>query len=203
MIGKKHPHDSAELHVTGEANYIDDLKLPANTLHIAVGLSTIAHGKIISLDLTDVIKAKGVIDVITASDIPGKVDIGPVFPGDLLLTDSNIEFHGQAIFAVAASDYLSAQRAIKQVKINYKEEKSLLELQEAIDQQVYVRPPHGMSCGNAKKAIESAPHTIRGSLNIGGQDHLYLEGQVSVAIPEEDNCFTIYSSNQNPTETQR
>jgi len=201
-LGKKYPHDSATLHVTGEARYIDDLKLPTDTLHIAIGVSTIACGEIIEMDLSDVIKSNGVIDVITANDIPGKRDIGPVFPGDLLLTDSKIEFHGQAIFAVAATDYLSAQRAVKLAKIKYKEEKPLLDLQEAIDQQVYVRPPHGMCCGDAKKAIESAPHILRGSLNIGGQDHLYLEGQVSIAIPEENNHFTIYSSNQNPTETQ-
>lgn len=201
-LGKNIPHDSAELHVAGEAQYIDDLTLPANTLHVAVGLSTIACGEIITMDLTDVIKARGVIDVITANDIPGKRDIGPVFPGDLLLTDSRIEFHGQAMFAVAAVDFISAQRAVKLAKIKYKEEKPLLDIQEAIDKQIYVRPPHGISCGNATKAIESAHHVIHGSLSIGGQDHLYLEGQVSIAIPEEHNHFTIYSSNQNPTETQ-
>lgn len=201
-IGKEIPHDSATLHVTGEARYIDDLKLPAGALHVAIGTSTIACGEIIDLDLTEVAKADGVIDVICAGDIPGKQDIGPVFPGDLLLTDAKIEFHGQPIFAVAARDYISAQRAIKLARISYKEEKPLLDLQEAIDQQVYVRPPHGMRCGDATNAIATAPHKISGSLTIGGQDHLYLEGQVSIAIPEENNRFTIFSSNQNPTETQ-
>ena len=202
ILGAKTPHDSAELHVTGEARYIDDLKLPVDALHVAIGGSTIACGEIIDINLSAVRKAQGVVDVITASDIPGRQDIGPVFPGDLLLTDTKIEFYGQPIFAVAAVDYVSAQRAVKLAKITYKEEKPLLDLQEAIDQHIYVRPPHGMRCGDAAKAIEAATNRIQGSLSIGGQDHLYLEGQVSIAIPEENNRFTIYSSNQNPTETQ-
>lgn len=201
-IGKPHKHDSAPLHTTGEARYADDIVLPAGALHVAVGGSSIAHGEIISIDLSAVKKAKGVVDVIVASDIPAMHDVGPVFAGDLLLTDSKIDYHSQPIFAVVATDYISAKKSLKLAKIEYKEEKPLLDLQEAIDKEIYVRPPHGMSCGNAQKAIESAKHKITGTLNIGGQDHLYLEGQVSVAIPEEDNRITIHSSNQNPTETQ-
>ncbi len=202
QVGKPHKHDSAPLHTTGEARYVDDIVLPEGALHVAVGGSSIAYGEIISMDLSAVENASGVVDVIVASDIPAKHDIGPVFTGDLLLTDSKIEYHSQPIFAVVASDYISAKKALKLARIEYKEQKPLLDLQEAIDQEIYVRPPHGMTCGDAQKAIESAPYTISGTLNIGGQDHLYLEGQVSIAIPEEDNRITIHSSNQNPTETQ-
>ncbi len=201
-IGKRLAHDSANLHVTGTASYVDDIKLQEGALHVAIGGSEIACGEILSLDLDAVRNADGVIDVITASDIPGKQDIGPVFPGDLLLTDLKIDYHSQPIFAVAATDYTSAQRALKLAQIKYKKEKPLLDLQESIDKQVYVRPPHGMQCGNATDAIKSSPHQLSGTLSIGGQDHLYLEGQVSIAIPEENNRFTIISSNQNPTETQ-
>ncbi len=201
-MGKPYKHDSAKLHVTGEAHYVDDIVLPAEHLHVAVGVSTISCGVIESIDLTAVKEADGVVDVIVASDIPGKHDIGAVFPGDLLLTDDRIEYHGQPIFAVAARDHLSARRAVKLAKIRYQEETPLLDLQEAIDQKIYVRPPHGLSCGDAAKAIQDALHTISGTLEIGGQDHLYLEGQISVAIPEEDKQIRIISSNQNPTETQ-
>lgn len=201
-IGKSHKHDSADLHVTGKAPYVDDITLPVDTLHVAIGYSEIACGEIVSIDLKSIKSGGGVLDVIIASDILGKQDIGPVFPGDLLLTDSKVEYHGQPIFAVAAIDYASAKRAVRLAKIEYREKKPLLELQEAIDKKIYVRPPHGMSCGNAQKAIESAPHKITGTLKIGGQDHLYLEGQASIAIPEENNRMTIHSSNQNPTETQ-
>ena len=201
-IGKSYKHDSAELHVTGEAPYTDDVSLPEGTLHVAVGGSTIAHGVIASIDLSRVKTAEGVVDVIVAKDIPAKQDIGPVFPGDLLLTDQVIEFHGQPIFAVLATDYTQAKKAVKLAEITYEEKTPLLNLQEAIDKKSYVRPPHGLHCGDAQSALKSAPHTISNTLSIGGQDHLYLEGQVSVAIPEEGNRLTILSSNQNPTETQ-
>lgn len=201
-IGKSHRHDSADLHVSGEAQYVDDINLPADTLHVAIGYSEIACGEIISLDLKKVKTGGDVFDIITVADIPAKTDVGPVFPGDPLLTDSEISFHGQAIFAVAAKDYVSAKRAVQMASIEYKEKQPLLNLQEAIDKAIYVRPPHGMHRGDAQKAIENAPHQISGQLEIGGQDHLYLEGQISIAIPEEQGGITIISSNQNPTETQ-
>jgi xanthine dehydrogenase large subunit len=201
-IGKSPTHDSAELHVTGEAEYCDDINLADGTLHVAIGVSNIAHGEITAINLDAVTKSPNVIDVITADDIPGKQDIGPVFPGDLLLASKEIEFHSQAIFAVAATDYQSAQQAVKLAIIDYKEKTPILDIQQAIKSESYVRPPHGMRCGDAQTSIKNAPHKISGKLTIGGQDHLYLEGQISIAIPEENNGFTIISSNQNPTETQ-
>ena len=201
-VGKSPTHDSAELHVTGEAEYCDDINLPDGTLHVAIGVSTIAHGEITAINLDEVKKADNVIDVITANDVPGKNDIGPVFPGDLLLASKEIEFHNQAIFAVAATDYQSAQQAVKLAIIDYKEKTPILNIQQAIQLESYVRPPHGMCCGDAQTSIKNAPHKISGKLTMGGQDHLYLEGQISIAIPEENNAFTIISSNQNPTETQ-
>ncbi|MEE9327202.1 MAG: xanthine dehydrogenase molybdopterin binding subunit [Cocleimonas sp.] len=201
-VGKSNKHDSADLHVSGEARYVDDIHLPEDTLHVAIGYSTIACGEILSIDLQSCKKGGGAIDVITASDIPGKQDVAPVFSGDLLLTDKRIDYHGQPIFAVVAKDYMTAKRAVSFAQIEYKEETPLLDLDEALEKEIYVRPAHGMRCGDAQKAIDSAPHKISGSLEIGGQDHLYLEGQISLAIPEEDNRITIHSSNQNPTETQ-
>jgi len=201
-IGKSHKHDSADLHVSGEAKYVDDINLPADALHVAIGISDIASGEIVSMDLKSVKTGGGVLDVITAANIPAKKDVGPVFPGDLLLTDSEISFHGQAIFAVAAIDHASAKRAVRLAKIEYKQQQPLLDLQESIDNAIYVRPPHGMKVGDAQTAIDAAPHQISGELEIGGQDHLYLEGQVSIAIPEEQGGVTVISSNQNPTETQ-
>jgi len=201
-IGKKYPHDSARLHVAGDAQYIDDLKLPDDALHVAIGGSRITSGTIDFIDLSKVRQAEGVIDVITADDIPGKKDIGPVFPGDLLLTNDRVDYHGQPIFAVAATSHYLAQKALQYAHISYTEEEPLLSLGAAINSATYVRPPHGMHCGNTQQAMQTAPYQIKGTLEIGGQDHLYLEGQVSIAIPEEANRITIRSSNQNPTETQ-
>jgi xanthine dehydrogenase large subunit len=51
--------------------------------------------------------------------------------------------------------------------------------------------------------LPQAPHRLRGSLTIGGQDHFYLEGQIAIALPQEDGTVLIHSSTQHPTEVQQ
>ncbi len=194
-------HESAIAHVTGEAIYVDDIPAREKQLYVVAGCSTIAHGRVLQIDLDAVRSAEGVVDVITAADLPAATDIGPVFPGDALLSDQ-INFMGQAIFAVAACSHKLAQRAIKLAKIEYEERDALLDLDIAIKQKEYVRPPYTMQRGEADAAIEASPHRLQGTVRNGGQEHFYLEGQVALAIPEEDDNFIVYSSNQNPTEAQ-
>ena len=102
-VGKAAKHESAHKHVSGEAVYIDDRLHHVNQLHAAVGKSQIAHGYIKQLDLTAVRAADGVVAVITAEDVPGHLDIGPVFPGDKVLAKDLVEYVGQPLFAVAAT----------------------------------------------------------------------------------------------------
>ena len=200
--GKPISHDSAHGHVTGQANYVDDLPPLAGQLHVAIGGASIACGTIRSINLDAVRRAAGVVDVLTHKDLPALTDIGPVFPGDPLLIDHEVEFIGQAVFAVAATTIRLAQQAILLADISYDESTPLLNLQQAIDDAVYVRPPHSMIRGDANAAIACAANKLSGVIHIGGQEHFYLEGQVAKAIPEDDGAITIYSSNQNPTETQ-
>ena len=196
-------HDSARKHVTGEALYIDDHIRAGDQLFACAGGSAIAHGKIRQMDLSRVREAPGVVDVITAEDVPGQLDIGPVFPGDPLLVADTIEYVGQPLFAVAATDFTSARRAVALAQIEYDEQTPLLDLAEAVEKSVYVRPPHRMQRGDAGAALESAVNRINGEMRVGGQEHFYLEGQASIAIPGEDGGVTLHSSNQNPTETQK
>ncbi len=200
--GKPIAHDSAHGHVTGKAIYVDDIKPAAGQLYVAIGGANIAAGRIESMDLSAVRNAAGVVDVLTLKDLPGLVDIGPVFPGDPLLTERDVSFMGQAIFAVAATSFRRAIQSLRLANIAYRESKPLLDLQQAMDNEVYVRPKHTMQRGNAKSAIASATHKLQGTIHVGGQEHFYLEGQVALAQPEEDGGVLIHSSNQNPTETQ-
>ena len=202
IVGKRQAHDSAELHVSGRATYIDDKDRYADHLHVAIGGSEIAHGEVVSMDLSDVWNSSGVVDVLTLDDLPAHTDTGPVFPGDPLLT-SRIEFHGQALFAVAASSHLLARQAVGKARIEYREKPPLLDLQKAIDDKVWVRPPHYMHRGDSGFAVQRAPLKLNGKITVGGQDHFYLEGQVALAVPEEKGGVTVYSSNQNPTEAQK
>ena len=75
---KSIPHESAHLHVSGEAVYVDDIRELSGTLHCALGLSERAHAAIESIDLTAVIEMPGVVAVFTADDIPGVNDCGPI-----------------------------------------------------------------------------------------------------------------------------
>ncbi len=203
QVGKARPHDSARKHVSGQALYIDDHPPYQVQYFTCVGGSTIAHGRIRNINLDKVRQAAGVVDVITAHEIPGKLDIGPVFPGDPLLTGDVVEFWGQPVFAVAARTHEQARKAVKRAEIDYEESEPVLTLAQSIDRQFYVRPPHRMQRGDAAKALEHAPNRIRAELRVGGQEHFYLEGQASVAIPDEDGGVIIHSSTQNPTETQK
>lgn len=198
------PHDSARGHVTGEARYVGDHAPVAGQLFACVGGSGIAHGAVKRMDLSRVRAAAGVVDVITAAEVPGSLDIGPVFPGDPLFVaaDGTVEYHGQPLFAVAATDFTAARRAAALARIDYDSRPPLLDVAEAAAKSRFVRPPHRMQIGDADAALAKSKHRIRGEIRSGGQEHLYLEGQVARAIPGEDGGVTVHSSNQNPTETQ-
>ncbi|MEJ2177895.1 MAG: molybdopterin-dependent oxidoreductase, partial [Gammaproteobacteria bacterium] len=182
---------------------MDDSPPYAGQLYACVGGSHVARGILKSLDLTHVREAEGVVDVITANEIPGKLDIGPVFPGDPLLADNEIEYLGQPLFAVLATSHDLARRAAKLGQADVEKLEPVLDLQQAIKQELYVRPPHRMQRGDVDPALENSFYRFRGILRVGGQEHFYLEGQASIAIPEEDGGVTVHTSTQNPTEAQK
>ena len=203
LFSIKKEHESASKHITGKAKYIDDIPEPKNLLHAAIGFSKIAKGKIKSINLSDVYRSEGVIEVVTYKDIPGINDVGAVFKGDPIFAKKNIEYFGQPIFAVAATTCELARKAITKAKINYSKVKPILEIQEAIKKKSFVLEPKILKKGNAIKNIKNSKHIIEGELFSGGQDHFYLEGQIALTIPQEDNNYLVYSSTQHPTETQQ
>lgn len=202
IAGASNAHDSAREHVTGAARYVDDMEQTQGLLHVAIGPSAIAHGKLISLDIDEVRSSPGVVDVMMFADLPHDTDIGPVFPGDPLLVESTISHLGQPLFVVAATSHRLARQAVLKARAEYEEHEPLLDICDAVSNQVFVRPPHTMKRGDSKTALASAPNRLQGELHVGGQEHFYLEGQVARARPEEDGGVTVWSSNQNPTETQ-
>lgn len=89
-VGVSRPHESAHLHVAGEATYIDDMAELAGTLHCALGLSPAAHGRLTALSLDAIRAMPGVVSVITAQDIPGPNDCGTIVHDDPILCDGEI-----------------------------------------------------------------------------------------------------------------
>ena len=202
-VGRWIPHDSACNHVNGKAVYTDDHPAYANMLYACIGLSDYARARIINIDLKAVLEADGVVDVLTLDDIPGDADIGPVFPGDPVLAGDETEFWGQPLFAVAASSQHLARKAARLAKVRYEPLEPCLNVEDALQKNNFIRPPLDFNRGNPETAIAGAPHCLQGEVRIGGQEHFYLEGQVSLAIPAEDGGMTVYTSSQHPSEIQK
>ncbi|MBO6579338.1 MAG: xanthine dehydrogenase molybdopterin binding subunit [Thalassospira sp.] len=196
-------HDSGPKHVAGEAVYIDDINEPFGTLHLAPGASSIAHGKITKMDLSKVRSAPGVVCVLTADDIPGVNDVSPAHTHDEpVLPDGIVQFYGQPVFCVAAETRAQARAAAQLAEIEYEELPAVLDVAEALEKQLFVAPPHVMKQGDAKSALARAKHRHGGRIEIGGQDHFYLEGHISFAIPGEDGDVLLHCSTQHPSEVQ-
>ncbi|WP_171982642.1 xanthine dehydrogenase molybdopterin binding subunit [Brucella microti] len=203
-VATEQKHDSAHKHVTGTAVYIDDIPEPEGTLHIGVGYASVAHGRIKSMDLEAVRAAPGVVDILTCKDVPGENDVSPSgMHDDPIFAVDKVEFHGQPIFAVIAKTRDQARRAARLAKIEYEEAPGIysIDMLDGLKDRL-VTPPLTLERGNARAAIDAAPHRIRNHMYLGGQDHFYLEGQVSLAVPGEDEDVTVYCSTQGPSETQ-
>jgi len=196
-------HDSAFKHTTGEALYVDDIAEPAGTLYIAPGFADKTCGVIDQIDLTEVWKAPGVLDVLTAGDIPGNNDVSPTRCGDdPLLADSEIYFHGQVVFAIIAESYLEARLAASLANIKVTTKAPILTIDEALEAESFISEQRKIENGDWRKASRNAPYHINGVTETGGQDHFYLEGQISLAVPSEDGGVHVYCSTQHPSEVQ-
>jgi xanthine dehydrogenase large subunit len=196
-------HDSAIKHVTGRATYIDDIPEPSGTLHVYIAQSTRAHAKLRALDVDAVRRAPGVVAVMTAADIPGDNDLSPTPTHDdpLFATDL-VQYIGQSIFAVAAETIEHARAAAMLAIVDYEALPAVVTIAQALAARSYLEEPYVMSLGDAVGAIAAAPRTIKGRVEIGGQEHFYLEGQAALAVPGEDLDVTIHSSTQHPSEIQ-
>lgn len=202
-VTKPLPHDAAHLHVTGQARYVDDIPTPTGTLHLAFGLSTIAAGRIAAMDLSGVRAMPGVVAVLTAKDLPFANDVSPGAHDEPLLSDGTVHFVGQPLFLVVAESHLIARKAARKAVVSYEESTPILTIDQALAADSrFEEGPRIYTMGDAETAIAEAPHVVEGVLELGGQEHFYLEGQAAAAIPGEDGDMLVHSSTQHPTEIQ-
>jgi xanthine dehydrogenase large subunit len=200
-VGQPESHDSARLHVTGKATYTDDIPEPIGCLHAYVLKSPHAHARIVNIDVT-ACRLPGVHAVMTAKDIPGVNDAAPVYAGDPVFADGEVLYAGQSVLAVAAEHVDIARRAAQLAVVRYEELPAILNVHDAIRNKSFVGDTYTMQIGNSAAAIRKAPHVLEGELDIGGQDHFYLEGQIALAQPLENGEMHCWSSTQHPTEVQ-
>jgi xanthine dehydrogenase large subunit len=203
VVRQPYAHDSAVKHVTGTAQYIDDILEPVGTLHVAVGYAPIAAGRVTSMDLEAVKASPGVVTVLTAADIPGHNDVSPKDIGDdPLIAADKINFYGQVLFAVVADTRDQARRAVKKARISTAPTMPLIDVDDALVSDAKVLPDYTFERGEPQDESMRAPRQVTGEFRIGGQEHFYLEGQVALVIPREDGDMMVYSSTQHPTEVQ-
>ncbi len=200
-VGQAIPHDSAALHVSGAARYTDDHPLPANTLHLAFGLGDRARAQIISLDLETVRRAPGVRAVLTATDLPFANDVSHFVHDEPLLAEYDVFYDGQPLFLVIAESHLNARKAARLAKITYADLPALLTIDEAFAAQSQFEPPMVFQNGDPA-VIVKAPHHVQGTIEIGGQEHFYLEGQAAFALPQDNGDMLVHCSTQHPSEIQ-
>ncbi|MCZ6453674.1 MAG: xanthine dehydrogenase molybdopterin binding subunit [Alphaproteobacteria bacterium] len=205
IVGAVHAkvrHDSARGHVTGEARYIDDMPLLPGTLEVVLVTSPHPHAGIVSIDVSAARSADGVRAVMSADDIPGVNDVGPVFEDEPVLAAGFVDYVGAPVVAIAADSYDQARNAAALVTVEYDVRPAVLEIEQALEQELYTYPPQFMTIGEPEAAIAKASHRIDGEVRCGGQDHFYLEGHIAMAIPHDNGDLDVYSSTQHPSEVQ-
>jgi xanthine dehydrogenase large subunit len=202
QVGRSRPHESARLHVLGQADYTDDIDEVRGTLHAALGLSSKAHARVLGIDLAPVKASRGVVAVYTARDIPGTNDCGPIIHDDPIFADGLVQYVGQPLFIVVADTHDNARRAARKAVVSYEELPAILTPQAARAAQSYVLPPMRLARGDAQAAFDAAPHRVAGELYVGGQEQFYLEGQIAYAIPQENDGMLVLCSTQHPSEMQ-
>ena len=202
-VAKSFPHDAAALHVKGSARYIDDIPTPAGTLHLAFGTSEIACGSYRKMDLSKVRAADGVVAVLTADDLPFANDVSPSVHDEPLLATGTVHYLGQPLFLVVATSHLAARKAARLAHVTYTEDVPILTIDQAIAAGSHFEDgPRVWTKGDVDQAIGASPHRLTGQIEMGGQEHFYLEGQAALALPQEGGDVVVHSSTQHPTEIQ-
>ncbi len=200
--GQSHPHESAAAQIAGAATYIDDIAELRGTLYAAPVLSKVAHGKLLGVDTQAALALPGVHAVLLAADVPGSKLLAAFAGDEPVFAQDTVQHVGQVIGMVVADSVMLARRAARLVVPHIEPLPAMLDVRAALAEQSFVLPPVTVCRGDAARALASAPHTLQGSLEVGGQEHFYLEGQVAYALPQEQNQWLIHSSTQHPGEVQ-
>lgn len=195
-------HDSAINHVQGTTVYIDDITPLEGELQAWLVTSPVAKGKITRIDTSAAEKIKGVECILTARDIPGKNQMGPVFHDEPCMAEKKVEFVGQTLAIIAAVDFETAYRAAEAVKLYITPEKPVLTIEDAMKKGLRLHPARKIERGDVSAKLQKCIYTLKGRFKSGAQEHWYLETQICLAVPGENDEMTCYSSTQHPSETQ-
>ncbi len=195
--------NDTELHAQGASTFTGDMPLPQGTLHAFPVVSTIAHGKIVAIDTHAALACPGVVQILSAQDIPGINNIGNIEAEEVLLADHLVLYQGQAIALVIAETEIIARQAAALVNINYEKLPAVFDARTALAQGLHIGPPRIFSLGDVDKAWQACGFIIEGSASTGAAEHVYLETQTALAIPLENNGLKLFSATQSPGLVQK
>jgi len=190
-------------HVRGESIYVDDIPVRERTLYGTVFDSSIAHGIIKNLDVTDAAQSDGVAAILTAVDIPGDNQIGMILPDEPLLAAREVQYIGQPIALVLAATEAFARAAAKKIQVEFEALPVIADAREAYNQKQLIDSPRTFYLGDIGAAWNQCDHIFEGRADIGGQEHLYIETQGAYAYPTENGGIKIFTASQSPTVIQK
>ncbi len=201
VVGAAIPHESAALHVTGEALYTDDLVgRTKGCLHAYPVQVMQAHARVTRLDTAPALDVPGVVRVLTAADVPGVNDAGvksdePLFPDEVM-------YFGHAVAWVLAETLEAARLGAAAVVVEAEPLPSLVSVREAIAAHSFQGAQPHMERGDVEGALGGSAHVFSGELDYAGQEHFYLETHCALALVDENGQVFVQSSTQHPSETQ-
>ena len=196
------PHESAYVQVQGRADYIDDLPLIEGTLHAVPVTSPKAYGDLQSVDWDWAAQKIGVAGVVRPEDIPGDPMLASYMHDEPIFARDKVMHHGQVLGLVVAQDRHVARRVAREIPIQIASKPPVMHAREAFAQQSFVLPSVTVVRGDLEATLQDSVHQLAGSLEVGGQEHYYLESQIAYAIPQSDGQWLIHSSTQHPGEVQ-
>ncbi|GIL49662.1 hypothetical protein Vafri_5944 [Volvox africanus] len=204
VVGQPHHHMAAELQVSGEATYTDDIKLTQDALVAALVTSAKPHARITKLDATAALQMPGVVGFYSAKDVPGSNAIGPVWYDEEVFATNEVTAVGQVIGVVVGTTEAAARAGARAVEVGYEDLPAVMSIEEAIDVGAFYEDYTGkLECGDVDGAWALCDHVITGTYKVGGQEHFYLEPNNCLVIPHENDEFTLYSSTQAPAKHQK
>ena len=199
---KSQYHESAKYHVTGEAKYIDDLKISPEPLLGFAYTSPVAKGRLKNFDLTEAKKVSGIHTILSYKDIPASNRIGAVKHDEPVLVDDEISYIGQALFLIAAESEHAFLEAKKLIKVEIEEYEPVISLSDAKSKGLQLDKTRKIERGNLEEGFKKSFKILEGKTFSGAQEQWYLETHASAAVPGEGDELKIFSSTQNPNEVQ-
>ena len=205
VLGKANPHVAALKQCTGEAQYTDDIPKQMNELCGRLVISTKAHAKLVSVDPSPALALPGVVAWVDRHDVVNKKANmwGAPMCDEVFFAEEEVFTAGQPIGMILANSPQEAEAGARAVLVRYQELPAIFTIEEAIAHQNFFEHYRYIKKGDTESAFARADYIFEGIARMGGQEHFFLETNACLAIPKpEDGEMEIWSSTQNPTETQ-